>query len=237
GTDHYKAACPRLNRVQEQEGNHRIKLFCKWKSIRDGRRGSSPRLEHCDGYVLYKQQVCYNAKVFFGAKEFFVNKKQEDFNKIERKFSDVDAMRSLKHEDGHIRKRKEKEQSVTNVVEINQEGMVVVSMKLCHIHLKSFSSEVLQRTYKLCRSFAEHVSSQRMVEGVCDAPELVPILEGTKGDTDAGTELIMNIFNSDNSFEYSYGGGKLGTDGNRTGLKGTFLGYAIGVGAKLYIHN
>nr|GFB71455.1 hypothetical protein [Tanacetum cinerariifolium] len=64
--------------------------------------------------------------------------------------------------------------------------------------------------------FNHSVSSQRMVEEeVCNAPELVPIPLGTKGDTDESTELILNIFNSDNSFESSYGeSGKQGTDGN-----------------------
>ncbi|GKD83820.1 hypothetical protein Tco_1350659 [Tanacetum coccineum] len=82
------------------------------------------------------------------------------------------------------------------------------------------------------------MSSQRMVEeGVCDALELVPIPVGTKRDTETGTERTMDIFNSDNSFESLYDGGKQGMDGNGTCLKVTFLGYVTGVGAELYIHN
>nr|GFD31313.1 hypothetical protein [Tanacetum cinerariifolium] len=67
-------------------------------------------------------------------------------------------------------------------------------------------------------------------EEVCDAPERVPILVGTKGDKEGSFELILNIFNSDNSFEFAYVEfGKQGTDGNRSGFKGTFLGYVTGM--------
>ncbi|GKA70108.1 retrovirus-related pol polyprotein from transposon TNT 1-94 [Tanacetum coccineum] len=75
------------------------------------------------------------------------------------------------------------------------------------------------------------VSSQRTVaEEVSDASKLVPIPVGTKGDTEEGTELAVNIFDS---FESSYGeSGKEGTGGNRIGLiKEKFLDYLFtGVG-------
>ncbi|GKA39869.1 hypothetical protein Tco_0732462 [Tanacetum coccineum] len=76
-----------------------------------------------------------------------------------------------------------------------------------------------------------HVSFQRIVEEeVCDTPERVPILVGTKGDNEGSSKLILNIFNSDNSFESAYEESrKQGTDGNRSGFKGTFLGYVTGV--------
>ncbi|GKE45825.1 hypothetical protein Tco_1473109 [Tanacetum coccineum] len=84
--------------------------------------------------------------------------------------------------------------------------------------------------------FNHSVPSQGMMEEeVCNASELVPIPVGTKGDSDESTKLILDIFNSNNLFESLYGeSGKQGTDGNRSGFKGTFLGYVTGVG---YLEN
>ncbi|GKG55452.1 hypothetical protein Tco_0572092, partial [Tanacetum coccineum] len=57
--------------------------------------------------------------------------------------------------------------------------------------------------------FNHSILSQRTVEELSDGPKLVPILVGTKGDIEEGTELVVNIFDS---FESSYGeSGKQGT--------------------------
>ncbi|GJY96727.1 retrovirus-related pol polyprotein from transposon TNT 1-94 [Tanacetum coccineum] len=64
GTDHYKAACPRLNQAPINEEIVQIKLWLlrevkvvgTIKSIRDGSRGSSPGPEHYDGCMeLYME--------------------------------------------------------------------------------------------------------------------------------------------------------------------------------------
>ncbi|GKA82252.1 hypothetical protein Tco_0789000, partial [Tanacetum coccineum] len=68
GTDHYKAACPRLNRAPRPGGNcqnqtiRRLRSWKQWqsstwRSIHDGSRGSSPGPEHYDrnGLVVLTQ--------------------------------------------------------------------------------------------------------------------------------------------------------------------------------------
>nr|GEW74978.1 hypothetical protein [Tanacetum cinerariifolium] len=134
-----------------------------------------------------------------------------------------------------------------------------------HTHSKSVSFKVVIGTYKWCRSFEppgfclrdenwpiknsvdcfvvggmsefnHAVLSQRTVEEeVSNALELVLIQVRTQGDTEEGTELMVNIFDS---FESSYGeSGKQRTGGNRIGLKGTFLDYVTSVGGQLYTHD
>nr|GEV01084.1 hypothetical protein [Tanacetum cinerariifolium] len=70
GTDHYKAACPRLNRAPRPGGNRQnnlwllreVKVMKKWKSgtwrsIHDGSRGSSPGPKHYDRIVCHEKVV------------------------------------------------------------------------------------------------------------------------------------------------------------------------------------
>nr|GEU95857.1 hypothetical protein [Tanacetum cinerariifolium] len=87
------------------------------------------------------------------------------------------------------------------------------------------SEQPFLRVVRAVLTFVSTSKVNEIVRSKAGFDYLEVFVVSTKGDNEGSSELILNIFNSDNSFESAYvESGKQGADGNRSGFKGTFLG-------------